>query len=1832
MSESNEKLLTALGQWRDSLVNLTGRNRLLNYKPTRASTIEFSEHSPAEVYSRIDSRSGAFTIGTRPPAAPKNTTESSGDPAGIELEDQVLGDLMDFDFEDDNRNLATNKTQIEVARILKRLAGDARREYLDKGISILYAAFGALHWIDDSGDTRRSPLILVPVSLISDGPRQPLRLVLSDDELSINPALAIKMLEYGISLPNVDDVEVALSGDGLDAAISLFHQIKLENGWSIEPLAVLANFMFAKEAMYRDLLDNEDQILLNPILRAMAGISIGSDINFTFDEIQPSDIDAKAPPETTPLVLDADYSQRAAIAAAVAGKSFVLDGPPGTGKSQTIANIIGALIEEGKKVLFVSEKAVALDVVRDRLKGRGLDPFLLELHSHKAIRKEVATRLGRALDNEPIAPSGMDDISVHEAKALRVALNGYADAMNEIRHPISRSVFDVLGEISKLGDLPVTPLPSINFDTFDQGMLGEVQSNAARVSKNWSVITEGANHLWFGLHRREPFAFDLQAGLDTLDAYTDILDDLSSIARAVAMPGLAGGARLDALLTAWHRNSEQADAAWLTSHSMSALEGAIDNYESLASNRRETRSWAAQKGGQKWEQLPVLPRGGLPTVSSELADWYPDSRAASADQLTHRSQITDIGLKTLHSITNNAALLSDAFGLKPALTPAGAGSLIDFVDLILSPNPPLVPWVRDKSAETVQRGAHELRTLIDDEALAADSARAHFKVDALSIDLEQLGKKIREHSSFFKRFGRDFKSGKAELETVSLDRWQESLTRLDLVSGWKTATIRRTATETAVAGELGDYFTGPETDWNRLNSALDTAQQLLASELVNDPSRLVEGLSAVRSHEQLRTAATTLRIELDDWSAQNRGDLALPTHVALGNFTDSLAYVQLLHSETVALSAFLASVMGQLGTEVTFDLATEALDARRTVFETDAEFAAQLLSIEFLTGPLSTDVGVDETRVLRSKLQWTRDVRVAMTPEHDAGILREPVLLTADQLAALSQSFAPPALTEAHATWVRRRNVIIDAFDDSRRPEMSADFADSRTARSLISDLQSDVDGPANWLDMTEALSALRSIGLSKVTDYAVSSSIPKNLVTSYVTVSILRSWVDRQINGDDRLTNHRGMDWTEAVAEFRRLDRALVDGAVSTIVKAGTARRPRAGFGQASIIRREAEKKKKHIPVRDLIANARDVIQAIQPCFMMSPLAVSQYLPNDIDFDVVIFDEASQVTPGDAVNCIYRGRALITAGDQKQLPPTTFFMNSSSDDLEPDEEDLAMDYESVLDLMKSSGNFNALTLRWHYRSRHEHLIAYSNASFYGGNLITFPGAIQASADLGVKYIHVDGIYRRSSGQDNPIEAIAVAQRIIHHFDTRPNSSLGVVAFSAAQRDTIENALTLARADRPELERFFDDSRLDGFFIKSLEFVQGDERDVIIFSIGYGPDDTGKVYKNFGALNKDGGERRLNVAVTRARELVEVVTSMSAAQIGDVTNEGSRHLRRYLDFAERGPAALSLELGDKGLGTDSPFEDSVIDSIRSWGFEVQPQVGVAGYRIDIGVKHPNFPGAFMVGVECDGAMYHSSRTARDRDRLRHDVLVGLGWQIHHIWGTGWYRNRAREEARLKALLEELAGRPMSGRTASPNGAARREPVTIEFEPVEVSTVPQWAIPYEKAAVSAIPSYLDLGDWSAIRRLTDFVREISQVESPIHIDQIAARLRDATGVGRVGSRILANLTDAALKVDAQFDGEFVRQRNQTHLRVRTPVDGIERPIEHVADEELALAMRHAVSEAGGATRIDVMGRVASTFGWRRKSAAMSTRLIGVLDRIVDSGIVEETNAGLRIRGD
>jgi very-short-patch-repair endonuclease len=604
-------------------------------------------------------------------------------------------------------------------------------------------------------------------------------------------------------------------------------------------------------------------------------------------------------------------------------------------------------------------------------------------------------------------------------------------------------------------------------------------------------------------------------------------------------------------------------------------------------------------------------------------------------------------------------------------------------------------------------------------------------------------------------------------------------------------------------------------------------------------------------------------------------------------------------------------------------------------------------------------------------------------------------------------------------------------------------------------------------------------------------------------------------------------------------------------------------------------------------------------------------------------------VTP-DAVNSIYPVNHLNVAGHQKQLQPTHIFALAKDPELDQAEEsdDTAPDtFQSVLDLCKAAGGLSSLPLTWHYRSRHEDLITYSNYRFYDGTLRTFPSAVFDSADLGVEHYLVDGRYRRGSARDNPVEARKVAELVAHHVRTRPGLSLGVVTFSTAQEDAVRTAIEDSGC--PEIVELLDDrDRLDGFFVKSLENVQGDERDVIIFSVGYGPDENGTFTMNFGPLNREGGWRRLNVAITRARRRVEIVSSFKPAQITGVASAGPLHLRGYLDFAARGSAALAHDVPAGQASSGGEFQAQVAQVIRSWGYPVHPQVGAAGYRVDLAVRHPDRPGEYLLGIECDGAAYHSASTARDRDRLRHQVLQGLGWRIHRIWGISWWRDRPAQEARLRAALDQAMAAAAEGPTG--DGAPRTEPENREMAPreeirfgeIDPAAVPSWAEPYPAASVPAAEPAHDPRSPEARPGLRRFFESIIRVEAPVHETMLFSRFRQAWGIGRMGSQIRTNAEYVLSRV--RVDGHPVARdaagfyridgRSLTVVRVPTGADGT-RPVLSIPPEEMDLAVVGTVRDAIVIEEEQLCVAVARLFGWQRSGPDIQNAIGSSISRVI-----------------
>ena len=752
--------------------------------------------------------------------------------------------------------------------------------------------------------------------------------------------------------------------------------------------------------------------------------------------------------------------------------------------------------------------------------------------------------------------------------------------------------------------------------------------------------------------------------------------------------------------------------------------------------------------------------------------------------------------------------------------------------------------------------------------------------------------------------------------------------------------------------------------------------------------------------------------------------------------------------------------------------------------------------------------------------------------------------------------------------------------------------------------------------------------GIPEVAGAAASSPDAARKLTGLFDHSCYAAWLDAAFREREALARFDGATHGGIIDRFRDLDMAQFHHNRAVIAERHWEQLPRHhGGGQLGVLRREFQKKTRHLAVRRLMQEAGRAVQSIKPVFMMSPLSIAKYIPpGSVDFDLVVFDEASQVRPVEALGAIIRGRQAVVVGDSKQLPPTSFFDRMA--DGGEEEASQTADLESILGMFCAQGAPERM-LRWHYRSRHESLIAVSNHEFYDNRLVVFPSPDAGKVDTGLLFRHDPGADYQRRGI-NTAEAKRIALAVMKHARETPELTLGVAAFSNVQARRIEDEVDILRRRDPSHEEFFAGHPEEPFFVKNLENVQGDERDVILISIGYGKIDGAYLPMNFGPLNRDGGERRLNVLITRARRRCIVHCNFVGADL-DLRRSGARGVRAlktFLEYAQHGVIDVPEATGKEA---DSPFEEAVAARLRALGHDVDHQVGSAGFFVDLAVVDAERPGRYLLGIECDGATYHSSRSARDRDRLRQQVLEGLGWRIHRIWSTDWFRNPQQE-------LERVA---VAVRAAKMNGAARSAPKPTPPKPLERVPEPEPEIPapttpYRVARPGVGFLRTPLHEVPA-GQLAKWIAQVVAVESPVHFDEVIHRIRKAPGVSRAGSRIREQMRWGATlgtrwkyyRIDKR---DFLWRLEHEAIEVRRRDGDIPpslRDPARIASEEIETALVHAVRVSYGITAADAAGEAIRIFGFKRSGPKIVKRFRQVLDELVARGTILREGSLLRV---
>ncbi len=1510
ISSEDQPVRQRIDVWRRRLIDLSYRNRLIKYRPTTATTLEIESPDIETLFA--DPGGGVPWNFYFPPEEEDEQDEQSEDAAAI-VDQLVIRAAQVGRAPRANEIVVRGELGARrINRILDNLAKKSNAEFQDKALRILYLAAGFLDWVDPGREEAlSSPLILVPVELRRETARHPYRMFFVDDEeIVINPSLTEKLhRDVKLELPESwiwEDKPVSLELNEIQEAIET-------TGWTVRRDSVLGLFSFQKFVMYRDLLDNEDLIAAHPVVRSLAEGKLGNELDQLEAEIPPlEELDEAQLPHEDFSILDADATQRRCIEAARQGQSYVMQGPPGTGKSQTIANVISDAIARGKRVLFVSEKAAALDVVHKRLAREGLDEFCLLLHGEHAARREVVEALNHSLTGSPLPRPAMSTHELDRLQQLRELLNNTAEIIHlPLPRLGDRSMREVLGELAHLYTAPgpagAPPATDVK-GTAVRKEFQQLDDVFQHVAERWNAAAK--NFAWSG-YAGDDFSVDdrgrVLSIVEALRSATVRVEQVSGqAASTLGLPAPANAAEADRFLELGRHlvTAPDLDERWLTKGAGIRVLDAVSEARRLFGQIAE-HSRFLEDAYREHESIGPTILGALTDTLTALAAAAGETEGWETNLIGELPATRAFLARAQDLISEMDSAAQEAASLlgQPAerLTIYGIDELAKLAELTYRAEArPERSWLVRAGREAAEATFQQLRPLVEQYQRAHAEISQTYHEQALELDAPALHRRFKsEYTSAFSKLKTSYRRDARAIKEVRRDRKfpQTVVSDLEALASLQDLGRAIDALDSETERTLGAYSRGRQTDAARLERALEVARK--ATELTEKRSDLetLAGQLAVDATPSPRVAqlADELKMEIKELQ------------------------------EGIEQLSRVARKVGRVGSKTLAELKAELLSLRAAfeefgavVDDLDRGARVPAMDLETLRRRAEAVVSLDEAQeaVARRSANWADVLGIYFRAESSDWDKTEEL---GHWLVCLEEFVegAPPSelrerLLQVDHRWPDFEDVqalesefkaAVDAFaalfDEGRSEEirgLASHQSFSELATSCRS-LEAHVDDLTDWVEFKRLLTDAAKRGWAEF----IAALAERETKAQDVVPAFRRAFWNRRLEAafdEDPDLADRGTSYTRWIDEFRQVDRRLVRTAADRLIAArNSVRRAHIALpgGQVALLKREAAKRRKHIPVRILLSKISELVSDLKPCLMMSPLTVSHFLSPTQQFDLVVFDEASQVPPQDAINCIYRGKQLIVAGDSKQLPPTPFFQVSEAEETwTEDEEEQSEDMESILD--SSEALLPRHPLQWHYRSRHEDLIAFSNEHVYGGMLRTFPAADTASSRKGVRFIHVEeGIYERGRAAVNRPEARAAAERVVSHLKSG-RSSLGVIAFSVSQANAIAEELDRLRVLHPELEKHFSEDRLEGVFVKHLESVQGDERDVIVFSIGYGKGPDGRFLMNFGPLNKEGGFRRLNVAVTRARELVEIVSSVRSSDfsLSESASRGARLLREYI--------------------------------------------------------------------------------------------------------------------------------------------------------------------------------------------------------------------------------------------------------------------------------------------------------------------------------------------------
>ncbi|MFC3151054.1 DUF4011 domain-containing anti-phage protein Hhe [Litoribrevibacter euphylliae] len=1610
--------------------------------------------------------------------------------------------------------IQTGLFDAELANSMKKLAQESKTAIEETGNNILFLSLGFLEWADVAGsNSRLAPLFMIPVSIEKELIRKvaTYRIKYTGEDIIFNLTLREKLVrDFGIALPDIRDEN---DEDRLLSPEEYFREVEallaLKSGdsnirnWKVRRFGTLATLSLGKLLMYQDLdparWPEGDENLVNHEFiqnffseQSKAGGSYSGfgEKNYVLDDVLNLH-------DHFPMVEDADSSQMSALIDILKGQSMVVEGPPGTGKSQTITNLIAAAISQGKSVLFVAEKQAALDVVKRRMDKTGLGDFCLDLHSDKAQKRLVLDSFNERIvmeDRHEFSQSDYDR-QVNHYERNRKTLQNYCLLVNKSWKDTGFTIHEILTAATRYAN-EVAPLEyhqveldGVSDNNFSITILDDQLEKLKTFCGYLDLVSQQLpntgvweSHPWYGVNNKQITAVEEKKIQYQLEEWSiSLKEHLTCLTDISKQFGLLISEQDDlSTLDKWSSQLAEikpvTDREYLPAFAkiepeqIESLEALLGNLKQLSQSYRELLPVFNQSLLSGLSENVVIQRAAKGLRDLGLAeDTKFDQLALSIQKLdktiAQLKNVEDLYSKMIEGLP--VAFKADAEKVMN-LSFGGLDELKRFINHFDQLPGELISSREDVfDEETFYSVFNEFITEQEKLLTEKDRLSKLFKVDKLVTPEELLTlSEVMAGRHMFSFLSSKWRNAKKTIlsfyqsEKINKEIIAEELEK---AAQWSSA-VSDLSTNDRYSVALGALYKGLETKSDQLELMHSWYQgirkdygygfgqkAIIASLLFTVPKDFFRAAKDLASQGLADVIEAILQTRRELTSLLPRADILKSEHASIAENDKGLQDLKsLLTNQLSTIQKYLVNpnISNNELADQLFKL-NELESLVRDLKKVDVSqslFDGTISLLPNSEGQLPE--GID---CFEATLTYMGELYQNVSESSLISLIKQPI--TKEKLKELIQlsiqlnskaKVVAEKENELMASLQSERSAWLKGVDE---PYVEAVCERNEFAKNNLVWLD-------NWVKYLHARDRMQEGGQSRLRDYLIENQPSLEESQNIFKFAVFTFLANAVYKAVPELSQRSGHEQTVIQKQFKEYDEKLkklqslrvADLALKRDIDAGSTGARKSDYTGNSLLQHEISKKARHISIRSLVSRAGEAMQGYKPCWMMSPMAVAKYLPpGEIQFDLVVMDEASQVKPEYALSCFARGKQAVVVGDPKQLPPTSFFDRSvSNDDDFEDEKAVIDDAESILEAI--SVHYPKRMLKWHYRSRHESLIQFSNRHFYDDELVIFPSPWSSSPEFGIKFQFVEhGVF---VNQVNNAEAQTIANAVKRQVISKPEESVGVVAMNTKQRDLIESTREQLRAsDCAFDEALNQDAKKDEpLFIKNLENVQGDERDVILISFTYGPQNRGSnsVPQRFGPINTDQGWRRLNVLFTRSKKRIQVYSSMKSGHIlaDENSKRGVRALKNYLAFAESGQL---IEKSSASVGSpDSDFEVAVMKKLSSAGFECVPQVGVAGFKIDIGVRDPGMPGRYLMGIECDGATYHSSKSTRDRDRVRQGVLEGLKWNIRRIWSTDWFKN---PDAELKPIIEELKSlaTPINSQAQKIEGAMEEliDPIVME---------------------------------------------------------------------------------------------------------------------------------------------------------------------------------------------